>query len=135
MIDLDHFKELNDSLGHETGDRALRFFAHTLREAVRSQDLVCRYGGEEFAVVFPGATASEAALILERVRDALRASHQLAGMPPVPASFGVVEALDDEPVDECSAAPAACCSSETRRPRSRAGCRRRPEPSNRCIRG
>ena len=100
MIDLDRFKELNDSLGHETGDRALRFFAHTLREAVRSQDLVCRYGGEEFAVVFPGATASEAALILERVRDALRAGHQLAGMPPVTASFGVVEALDDEPVDE-----------------------------------
>jgi diguanylate cyclase (GGDEF)-like protein len=100
MIDLDHFKELNDSLGHETGDRALRFFAHTLRDSVRSQDLVCRHGGEEFVVVFPGATASEAALILERVRDALQASHQLAGMPPVTASFGVVDSEDDELLDE-----------------------------------
>jgi diguanylate cyclase (GGDEF)-like protein len=100
MIDLDHFKELNDSLGHETGDRALRFFATTLRASVRAQDLVSRYGGEEFAVVFPGATSREAAVILERVRDALRAGHQLAGMPPVTASFGVVDAEDNELLDE-----------------------------------
>jgi diguanylate cyclase (GGDEF)-like protein len=100
MIDLDRFKELNDSLGHETGDRALRFFAHTLRDSVRAQDLVCRYGGEEFAVVFPGTTAAEAATILERVRNSLRAGHQLAGMPPVTASFGVVDAEDDEHLDE-----------------------------------
>lgn len=99
MIDLDHFKELNDSLGHETGDRALRFFATTLRDSVRAQDLVSRYGGEEFAVVFPGATAPEAAVILERVRDALRAGHQLAGMPPVTASFGVVNSEDNELLD------------------------------------
>ena len=100
MIDLDHFKQLNDSLGHETGDRALRFFAHTLRDSVRGQDLVCRYGGEEFAVIFPGAGAPEAALILERVRDALRAGHQMAGMPPVTASYGVVDAEDGELLDE-----------------------------------
>jgi diguanylate cyclase (GGDEF)-like protein len=100
MIDLDHFKKLNDSLGHEMGDRALRFFAHTLRDSVRAQDLVSRYGGEEFAVVFPGATSSEAALILERVRDALRAGHQLAGMPPVTASFGVVDSEENELLDE-----------------------------------
>jgi diguanylate cyclase (GGDEF)-like protein len=100
MIDLDHFKQLNDSLGHETGDRALRFFAHTLRDSVREQDLVARYGGEEFAVIFPGTGSIEAALILERVRDALRAGHQMAGMPPVTASFGVVDAEDGELLDE-----------------------------------
>jgi diguanylate cyclase (GGDEF)-like protein len=100
MIDLDHFKELNDSLGHEMGDRALRFFAHTLRDSVRTQDLVSRHGGEEFAVVFPGASSSEAAVILERVRDSLRAGLQLAGMPPVTASFGVVDSGDDELLEE-----------------------------------
>jgi two-component system cell cycle response regulator len=61
---------------------------------------VSRYGGEEFAVVFPKATALEAALILEHVRDALCAGHQFAGMPPVTASFGVVDSEDDELLDE-----------------------------------
>ena len=125
MIDLDHFKQLNDSLGHETGDRALRFFAHTLRDSVREQDLVARYGGEEFAVIFPGTGSSEAAMILERVRDALRAGHQMAGMPPVTASFGVVDAEDDELLDELfRRADALAVRSEARGPRSHPGGRR-----------
>ena len=99
MIDLDHFKALNDSLGHETGDRALRFFAHTLRESVRAHDRVCRYGGEEFVVVFPGTAAEDAVAVLERVRAALRSGYQIAGMPPVTASYGVVEADPDEDLD------------------------------------
>ena len=99
MIDLDHFKALNDSLGHETGDRALRFFAHTLRESVRAHDRVCRYGGEEFVVVFPGTAAEDAVAVLERVRAALRSGYQIAGMPPVTASYGVVEADPDEDID------------------------------------
>jgi diguanylate cyclase (GGDEF)-like protein len=100
MIDLDDFKQLNDSLGHDTGDRALRFFAHTLRESVRAQDRVCRYGGEEFVAVFPGTTVDDASAVLERVREALRTGHQIAGMPPVTASYGVVEADPDEDLDE-----------------------------------
>jgi diguanylate cyclase (GGDEF)-like protein len=91
MADLDHFKQLNDTFGHQTGDRALRLFARTLSGALRTDDLVCRHGGEEFAVVLPRCPAGEAATIMERVRSALTAVCAEAGLPNVTASFGVVE--------------------------------------------
>ena len=65
MADLDHFKLLNDSYGHETGDRALRVFAQVLRESLRTQDLVCRHGGEEFAIAIPGCSIEKAREIFE----------------------------------------------------------------------
>ena len=57
MADLDHFKLLNDSYGHETGDRALRLFAQVLRESLRTQDLVCRHGGKSSPSLFPTAAS------------------------------------------------------------------------------
>ena len=54
FVDLDHFKHLNDTHGHDTGDRALRLFGRVLRDSVRPHDIVARYGGEEFIVVLPG---------------------------------------------------------------------------------
>ena len=71
MADLDHFKRLNDSYGHDTGDRALRTFARVLREAVRDNDVVARHGGEEFVVVLPGVDALTAAPVLHRIRERL----------------------------------------------------------------
>ena len=68
LLDLDHFKMLNDTYGHETGDRALRLFSRTLRNTVRATDVVSRHGGEEFVVVFPYASPSDAVAVLERVR-------------------------------------------------------------------
>lgn len=67
MIDLDHFKRINDTHGHEAGDRALVDFAVRLQEALRAGDALIRWGGEEFLAVLPGAAAPEAARRLEQV--------------------------------------------------------------------
>ena len=92
MADLDHFKLLNDSYGHETGDRALRVFAQVLRESMRSQDLVCRHGGEEFAIAIPGCSIEKAREIFEATRSRLDAAMTVAGLPKFTVSFGVVDA-------------------------------------------
>ena len=96
MADLDHFKQLNDVHGHETGDRALRLFAQTLRTALREHDIVSRQGGEEFAVVLPSCNAADAGVELESCRIRLVETIRDAGLPAFTVSFGVVEAGDAE---------------------------------------
>jgi diguanylate cyclase (GGDEF)-like protein len=91
IADLDHFKMLNDTYGHETGDRALRLFAQVLREAFRSQDLLCRHGGEEFAIAFPACTAIQARIALDAFRSRLSAALTVAGLPSFTVSIGVVD--------------------------------------------
>jgi diguanylate cyclase (GGDEF)-like protein len=71
MVDLDHFKKLNDTFGHPAGDAALKHAALTLRESIRKNDLVARYGGEEFTVILDGADLVKAGELAERVRTAL----------------------------------------------------------------
>ena len=68
MVDLDHFKRINDELGHLTGDECLKRMATLLSEVVRAQDALVRYGGEEFLLVLPGIDAAQAAKIAERAR-------------------------------------------------------------------
>jgi diguanylate cyclase (GGDEF)-like protein len=72
FLDLDRFKELNDQLGHEAGDAALRVLAKVMREELREQDLIGRYGGEEFVVALPGADRVHAARVAERIRQRLQ---------------------------------------------------------------
>ncbi len=69
MADIDHFKMFNDSYGHLAGDQALTQFARVVTKCVRGMDLVCRYGGEEFAVLLPHAALSESLIVAERVRE------------------------------------------------------------------
>jgi diguanylate cyclase len=69
MIDVDHFKSINDRYGHVAGDEVIRAVAMVLRESVRGQDMVGRYGGEEFGVVLPETGAEGAAVIAERIRQ------------------------------------------------------------------
>jgi diguanylate cyclase (GGDEF)-like protein len=68
LIDLDHFKRFNDEYGHQAGDRLLKAATAVWTTAVRTTDLLCRYGGEEFGVLLPNATADQAMEVLERVR-------------------------------------------------------------------
>jgi two-component system, cell cycle response regulator len=71
MIDIDHFKMLNDRFGHIAGDRALQLIAQKMRENVRVCDILARYGGEEFAVVMPNTNAEDAVAVAERLRTAV----------------------------------------------------------------
>ena len=71
MVDLDDFKRINDEHGHQAGDRVLRAIAGALRAAVRSSDVVARYGGDEFVVHMPDTDSSEAARVAERARQAV----------------------------------------------------------------
>jgi diguanylate cyclase (GGDEF)-like protein len=89
--DLDHFKRLNDAHGHETGDRALRLFARVLRASVRSEDVVCRFGGEEFVLVFPGRTATEAGTALRRTQEELLVATARSNLPTFTVSYGVTD--------------------------------------------
>lgn len=99
MADLDHFKTLNDTYGHDTGDRALRIFAQALRSSLRAEDLVSRRGGEEFAVFFPASDAAAALSGLQRVQLHFRQALHAAGLPACTASFGVVETAMDEELE------------------------------------
>ena len=90
IADLDSFKQLNDTHGHEAGDRSLRVFAQRVRRAIRDVDLVGRWGGEEFVIVMPGTDCSAAVDVLERVRTSL--SRDADGSHPTfTASFGVAD--------------------------------------------
>jgi len=95
VCDLDHFKQLNDTYGHDAGDRALRLFAQVLRQCVRPTDIVGRYGGEEFVVVFPSAGAEQAVRVLECVRDVLRLAVARSSIATFTSSFGVAVYSED----------------------------------------
>jgi diguanylate cyclase (GGDEF)-like protein len=90
MIDVDHFKPLNDTLGHSAGDGLLRDIAHIIRSGVRDQDAAFRLGGDEFAVLLPGAGAEVAQAIAARMRDLVDAlARPLRVAEPPALSIGV----------------------------------------------
>jgi diguanylate cyclase (GGDEF)-like protein len=91
FCDLDHFKRLNDTHGHEAGDRALRSFARLLRSSVRETDVVCRYGGEEFVVIMPDTDAAGATAVMERLARSLREAVQKGEMPDLTVSVGITD--------------------------------------------
>ncbi|MBI4878567.1 MAG: diguanylate cyclase [Planctomycetes bacterium] len=93
MIDIDHFKKVNDEYGHDAGDAVLCELANVLRGLLRRQDTVCRLGGEEFIVVCPGSDAAGAAAVAERLRKGV-ASHRIRHGRfdrSVTCSFGVAQ--------------------------------------------
>jgi len=74
MLDMNDFKQYNDTYGHEAGNQRLRQVAQTIKECIREQDLACRYGGDEMTVILPGAGETEARLVAERIRARLKAN-------------------------------------------------------------
>ena len=75
MIDIDHFKVFNDTFGHNAGDAVLRMVAAKIQESLRAEDMVCRYGGEEFLVSLTGAGMNDSAVFTERIRRVVETNH------------------------------------------------------------
>lgn len=93
MLDIDHFKKVNDNNGHQAGDEVLQHFARTVQGAIRPSDFLARYGGEEFTLVLRGAGIDAAAAVAERVRRAVEAApaETSAGQIKITSSLGVAE--------------------------------------------
>ena len=88
MLDIDHFKRVNDTYGHDAGDAALRFLADVLRDELRGLDTAARYGGEEFAVILPQAGLEGAMIVAERLRSRLETT-EVPGIGHITGSFGL----------------------------------------------
>ncbi len=89
MVDIDHFKSINDTYGHSVGDDVLRVVSSTLQSPLRESDILCRYGGEEFAVVLPNTDIDQAAAVAERLRSAIAQAQMPVAKLKVTASLGV----------------------------------------------
>lgn len=102
LVDIDHFKSINDSFGHPAGDVVIRWVAEILREVLRECDLVGRWGGEEFIGLLPGVGPDEAAEVAERVRRRIDEDSPRTGLLPRPVtvSIGVAQARPGEDLRE-----------------------------------
>jgi len=91
MLDIDHFKKMNDEFGHLLGDEMLRAVSSILKQQLRKMDMVCRYGGDEFAIVVPETTGESAMRVAEKLRRQVE-THFFPGVPrPVTISCGVAD--------------------------------------------
>jgi diguanylate cyclase (GGDEF)-like protein len=98
FLDLDHFKRFNDTFGHDAGDAVLRRMAEVFREHFRGDDVICRYGGEEFAIILPESNAIEAAKRADLLRGEARKieiRYQGQLLNPVTFSVGVAAFPDN----------------------------------------
>ena len=95
MIDLDYFKQINDTFGHDGGDAVLRDVAERMKECLRSTDMIGRFGGEEFLAVIPNSAGEELLRIAERIRSSVNRPVQTEQQViPVSCSIGVAVRWD-----------------------------------------
>jgi len=91
MIDIDHFKHINDTYGHQTGDKVLQAVAELLSKQVRDTDLVVRYGGDEFLLVLI-ETNGETETVMERIQAAMAERNQTNELIPFPVTLSIGDA-------------------------------------------
>lgn len=99
MLDLDHFKSVNDTFGHDVGDQVLTHAANLMKETSRTNDIVCRLGGEEFLIIAPNTDGKTALLLAERIRSSIE-KNQFKGLTqhqPITVSIGVAGSVNDRP--------------------------------------
>lgn len=99
MVDIDHFKKINDQFGHQVGDEVLKLVGSCLQRNLKGRDFVARYGGEEFAIILPKTDLSAAVNVAEQIRQqlaGLRYVSSQASVGAITASFGVVELRPSE---------------------------------------
>jgi diguanylate cyclase (GGDEF)-like protein len=101
LMDLDHFKLINDKFGHDTGDRVLKHFCAVVTASIREKDFFARFGGEEFVVFLPDTERPEAETVGRRIHERLRNSHQRLGeeMPNYTVSMGICTGRLNGPPD------------------------------------
>jgi diguanylate cyclase (GGDEF)-like protein len=98
MFDVDHFKQINDSYGHQTSDAILKCVADAANEHTRNADVLARYGGEEFILILPNTAVREAFAVAENIRKAASGCQEIAGHGEVitSISLGIAEIYSDE---------------------------------------
>ncbi len=102
LIDIDHFKDVNDRLGHLAGDSVIQQVAQTIKGALRESDIVCRWGGEEFLVVVKGSGEAQGQPLAEKIRNAVEAGTFRYGKTTIPVtiSLGIAAYIDGETPDQ-----------------------------------
>ncbi|AAZ98646.1 Putative diguanylate cyclase (GGDEF domain) [Thiobacillus denitrificans ATCC 25259] len=121
LLDIDHFKQINDRYGHAEGDAVLKTVAGALKQSVRQGDVLARWGGEEFIVFLPETGLRDAALLAERLRVSIAALSVTGrvGTMAVTASIGVAERADHATLDSLIAAADACLFASKQQGRNR----------------
>ena len=103
IVDIDHFKSINDTLGHLRGDKVLKLVAREVSRHVRKEDFVARYGGEEFVVIMPETTLEDGLKAMEKVRQVIASCPFNFNQKPIPvtASIGIAQFSANDTIDSC----------------------------------
>jgi diguanylate cyclase (GGDEF)-like protein len=100
LFDIDHFKQINDKLGHAAGDRALRLVGRCMQDALRARDVAGRLGGDEFALLLGGASLPQALGVADRIVNTLQLRSAEHRLPSLGLSFGLVQVQAGESLDD-----------------------------------
>lgn len=134
MTDIDHFKRFNDTYGHQTGDQVLRLVALAVKQNVKGQDIPCRYGGEEFAVILPKTHLQQAVTVAEHIRKSVMSKELIKrstgeNLGRITISIGVAVYHAGESVDDFIERTDSCMYAAKRAGRNKVLCETDPEAS------